>query len=382
MKYYIYADKFFFSDREEGPGYLTVENGVCGAFLIEKPDGDIKNYAGHYIAPGLVDTHVHGFAGHDVMDNSSEGLQEMAKGLVSCGVTSFLPTTLTASAELLNAVCQTVAKTPQPKDGAKIKGIFLEGPFFNPTYKGAQNPEYMIDPSVDVFQKWQDNADGLVRKIALAPEKEGAIPFIKHVTEQGVYVALGHTDATYEQAKQGVDAGATIFVHVYNGMRGLHHREPGVVGAALSLGNVYNELICDGHHVHPASAKVVMTSGGKDHTVLITDCMAAGGCAEGTYKLGEFDVNVKDGTARLAHNGSLAGSVLKLYESVKNVIHWGIATPYEAFRMASFNAAKSVGLETVCGDLNAGYAADFIVVDKQYDIYETYIDGQSVYAAK
>lgn len=382
MKYYIYADKFFFSDREEGPGYLTVENGVCGAFLIEKPDGDIKNYAGYYIAPGLVDTHVHGFAGHDVMDNSSEGLQEMAKGLVSCGVTSFLPTTLTASAELLNAVCQTVAKTPQPKDGAKIKGIFLEGPFFNPTYKGAQNPEYMIDPSVDVFQKWQDNADGLVRKIALAPEKEGAIPFIKHVTEQGVYVALGHTDATYEQAKQGVDAGATIFVHVYNGMRGLHHREPGVVGAALSLGNVYNELICDGHHVHPASAKVVMSSGGKDHTVLITDCMAAGGCAEGTYKLGEFDVNVKDGTARLAHNGSLAGSVLKLYESVKNVIHWGIATPYEAFRMASFNAAKSVGLEAVCGDLNAGYAADFIVVDKQYDIYETYIDGQSVYTAK
>lgn len=382
MKYYIYADKFFFSDREEGPGYLAVENGVFGEYVTEKPDAQIQDYAGYYVAPGLVDTHVHGFAGHDVMDNSSEGLQEMSRGLVSCGVTTFLPTTLTASAELLNEVCQTVANTPQPEDGAKIKGIFLEGPFFNPTYKGAQNPEYMIDPAVDVFETWQDNANGLVRKIALAPEKEGALAFIKHATEQGVHVALGHTDATYEQAKQAVEAGATIFVHVYNGMRGLHHREPGVVGAALSLGNVYNELICDGHHVHPASAKIVMTSGGKEHTVLITDCMAAGGCADGVYKLGEFDVDVKDGTARLAHNGSLAGSLLKLYESVKNVIAWGIASPFEAYRMASYNAAKSVGLENDCGDLKPGYAADFIVVDDRYDIHETYIDGKSVYKAE
>ncbi|MBF0780779.1 MULTISPECIES: N-acetylglucosamine-6-phosphate deacetylase [unclassified Granulicatella] len=378
MEKYIYADKFFFTTQEKGAGYLEIRpDGTFGQYTEQKPKAEIIDYSGYYIAPGLVDTHIHGYAGADVMDNDSQGLKIMSEALLSCGVTSFLPTTLTASTEQLDAVCQTVGQTQV--QGAKIKGIFLEGPFFNEKYKGAQNPNYMCDPSIDKLDKWQQLSNGLVNKIALAPERDGAIAFIEHAKKQDVYVAIAHTDATYEQAKAAVDAGASIFVHVYNGMRGLHHREPGVVGAALNCKGVHDELICDGHHVHPVSAKIVMDCNGRENAVLITDCMAAGGQAEGDYKLGELDVIVKDGTARLKDSGSLAGSILKLYQAVQNVIHWGIAEPFEAYRMASYNAAKSVGIEKECGALDEGYPADFIVVTRDYDIHATYLDGVKRY---
>lgn len=380
MKYYIYAKKFFFVDKEEQAGYLTVENGKFGAFLTEKPsDAEVIDYSEYYIAPGLVDTHIHGFGGHDVMDNDADGLLAMSEKLLSTGVTSFLATTLTASTELLDAVCHTVAMQKGKETGAKIQGIFLEGPFFNPIYKGAQNPNYMDNPSIEKLDKWIENSKGLVNKIAIAPELEGTIDFIKYAKSKDVYVAIAHTNATYEEAVSAVDAGANIFVHVYNGMRGLHHREPGVVGAALLCKNVHDELICDGHHVHPQSAKLVMDCNSRENTVLITDCMAAGGCCDGQYKLGEFDVVVADGTARLKDNGSLAGSILQLYQGVQNVIKWGIAQPYEAFRMASYNAAKSVGLENQCGTLCENYPADFIVVDSAYNLVHTYLDGVKKY---
>lgn len=381
MKYYIYANKFFFSDREEQCGYLEVIDGKFGEFLTEVSENShIVDYSNFYIAPGLVDTHIHGFGGHDVMDNDANGLMQMSEKLLSTGVTSFLPTTLTASTELLDAVCATVQSVQGKEQGAKIQGIFLEGPFFNPIYKGAQNPNYMTDPSIEKLNKWIKNSGGLVNKIAIAPEREGSIDFIKYAKSKNVYVAIAHTNATYDEAVAAVDAGANIFVHTYNGMRGLHHREPGVVGAALLCKNVHDELICDGHHVHPMSAKIVMECNTRENVVLITDCMAAGGCPEGDYKLGEFDVVVADGTARLKDGGSLAGSVLQLYQSVRNVIKWGIAKPYEAFRMASYNAAKSVGLENKCGSLSPNYPADFIVVDAEYDIVHTYVNGNKKYS--
>lgn len=381
MKYYIYADKFFFIDREEKAGYLAVENGCFGEYTKEVPENvEIIDYSGYYIAPGLVDTHIHGFGGHDVMDNDGEGLLKMSEKLLATGVTSFLPTTLTASTELLNAVCATIKSYQGKEKGAKIQGIFLEGPFFNPIYKGAQNPNYMTDPSVEKFDKWLENSGGLVNKIAIAPEREGSIDFIKHAKSKDVYVAIAHTNATYDEAVKAVEAGANIFVHTYNGMRGLHHREPGVVGAALLCKGVHDELICDGHHVHPMSAKIVMDCNTRENAVLVTDCMAAGGCCDGDYKLGEFDVVVSEGTARLKESGNLAGSILQLYQGVKNVIEWEIAQPYEAFRMASYNAAKSVGLENKCGSLSKNLPADFIVVNDNYDLVATYVDGSKKYS--
>lgn len=383
MKTFVYADQFFFVDEVRGPGYLEVTDGVFGAFQTERPEqATIIDHRGKFVAPGLVDTHIHGYKGHDVMDNDLAGLGVIAEGLLSCGVTSFLPTTLTASAELLSAVCRTIGEGAASLTGAKIRGIFLEGPFFSEVHKGAQNPKYMGDPDCQLLDEWHAQSQGLVNKIAIAPERDGTVPFVHHARQKGVYVALAHSDATYEQAKAAVDAGASIFVHTYNGMRGLHHREPGMVGAALTCREAYDELICDGHHVHPVSAQVVLDCHGRDKTVFITDCMRAGGLGDGPSTLGEFDVVVTDGAARLVHNGSLAGSVLELYQAVKNAVEWGIATPLEAIRMASYNAAESVGLEDVCGSLTTGHAADFIVLEADLTLHATYLDGVQRYVAK
>ena len=239
----------------------------------------------------------------------------------------------------------------------------------------------MGDPKSEILDEWQERAGGWVKKIAIAPEREGAVDFIKHAKTKDIYVALAHTDGTYEDCKNAVEAGANIFVHTYNGMRGLHHREPGVVGAALTLPNVFDELICDGHHVNPVSASIVMKCCGHDHVALITDCMRAGGMGECESMLGEFPVIVKDGTARLRDGGSLAGSILELIQGVQNVVKWGIATPHEAITMASLVPAKSVGIDDVCGRIDPGYAADFIVLDDELQLKATYLDGKPYFEA-
>lgn len=197
----------------------------------------------------------------------------------------------------------------------------------------------------------------------------------------GVAVALAHSDATYDQAKQAVEHGASIFVHTFNGMSGLHHRDPGKAGAAMNLSNVFAEIICDGHHVHPAAANILMNARGRKETVMVTDCMMAGGMSEGRYQLGEFPVEVKDGAARL-ESGSLAGSILQLIDAVRNVVEWGIATPEEAIYMASTVPAKSIGLDGECGKIATSYDADFIVLTPELELTATYLDGVCRYQAE
>ncbi|WP_311468421.1 N-acetylglucosamine-6-phosphate deacetylase [uncultured Abiotrophia sp.] len=382
MKYYVYAKQIVLDDQVIDKAYLTIEDGKFGPILMEEPqDAPIKDYSNSIVAPGLVDTHIHGYKSHDVMDNDFEGIKVISEGLLSCGVTSWLPTTLTSSAQLLNDVCETIGNHYQEVTGAKIRGIFLEGPFFTEKYKGAQNPKYMSDPSVEKLAKWHELSQGLVNKIAIAPERKGVKEFIEFAKSKGVYTALAHSDATYEEAAAAVEAGANIFVHIYNGMSGLHHRNPGMVGAALSLDKVFAEMICDGHHVHPAAARVVTRARGPKETVLITDCMRAGGMGEGQSRLGEFEVVVKDGTARLKDTGNLAGSILELKQGVKNVVDWGLVSPAEALRMASLTPAQSVGIESVCGRIAPGYEADFIVVSDQLELEATYLDGELRYQA-
>lgn len=375
-KTYIYADKFFFNSSTVGPGYLEIINGRFGDFYRDKPtwNHDIIDYRGYSIAPGLVDTHIHGFKNHDVMDNDANGLKVMSEALLSTGVTSFLPTTLTADHELLNEVAKTISQTKDEVTGAKIQGIFFEGPFFTEKYKGAQNPSYFTDPDLNTFYEWQVSAKGLINKIAIAPERNGAEDFTHELTKHGVIVSLGHSDATFQEAREVVNAGASIFVHAFNGMRGLSHREPGMVGAAMSLKNTYSEIICDGHHVHPSVIKLFVDTIGKENVILITDSMMAGGMPDGNYMLGEFPVTLKDGTARL-NEGSLAGSVLKLNDAVKNMVDWGIATPEEAIMMATYTPAKSIDIDHVCGQIKKGRSADFTVFDQQMNLKATYLDG-------
>lgn len=384
MKKYIYADKFFLKSSTKGPGYLAIEDGAFGDYMSELSDEErryeIIDYSGKWIAPGLVDTHIHGFMGHDVMDNDPEGLKIMSEALLSCGVTSFLPTTLTSSKERLLAVSKTISQVKDQVTGAKIQGIYFEGPFFTEEHKGAQNPAYFGDPNLDTFQEWQDASGGIIKKIALAPERPGAKKFIEGVTKKGVVVGLGHSSATLEEAKTAVDAGASVFIHAYNAMSGLSHREPGLVGAMLSLNHVYSELICDGHHVHPCTVDILIKKAGPDHVALITDCMNAGGLPEGDYFLGEFPVVVKGGVARL-QSGNLAASVLKLYEGMRNVVDWNIATPEQAVMMASYTPAVSCKIDHLCGSIQKERAADFIVLDENMNLCATYLDGVKKYQA-
>lgn len=305
-------------------------------------------------------------------------LNIISEGLLETGVTSFLPTTLTDSTEKLNAACKVVGDEYQDVKGAKVRGVFLEGPFFTQQYKGAQNPKYMTDPDIEKLKKWKELSNGLVNKIAIAPERDRVEDFIKKANTMGVYVALGHSDASYEEAVAAVDAGANIFVHVYNGMSGLHHRNPGMVGAAMNS-DAIGELICDGHHVNPVSANILMNVKGRENIALITDCMSAGGMEDGDYMLGEFPVVVENGTARLKESGNLAGSILKLKDAIKNIVEWEIADIFEAIQMASLIPAKSVGIDDVCGKLKVGYEADFIVLDQSLDLKATYIDGERVW---
>lgn len=368
--------------------YIVLEDRILENCYMEVEDGKIKSFSkkeveeyedlGEIIAPGLVDTHIHGYGGKDIMDCKKGYLDEISKGILECGVTSFLPTTLTDSTEKLNEACKVIGDEYKSVTGAKVRGIFLEGPFFTEKYKGAQNASYMSDPDIEKLKKWKELSNGLVNKIAIAPEREGAIDFIKEANAMGVRVALGHSDASFDEAVDAVDAGANIFVHVYNGMSGLHHRNPGMVGAAMSTDS-YGELICDGHHVNPNAANILMNAKGRDRIALITDCMSAGGMPEGDYKLGEFPVIVKDGTARLKDSGNLAGSILRLKEAVKNVVEWEIADVFEAIQMASLVPAKSLGIDDVCGKLHEGYDADFIVLDENLDLKATFLNGKRVF---
>ncbi|RLK62748.1 N-acetylglucosamine-6-phosphate deacetylase [Atopobacter sp. AH10] len=384
MTTYIKAKRFYYPGHVREAGYLEITaNGQFGEYTSELKDAEAKvvDYSDFSVAPGLVDTHIHGFMGYDVMDNDAEGLRVIAEGLPSCGVTSWLPTTLTADHDLLKEVCQTIKNFKGNAKSAKIRGIFFEGPYFCEEHKGAQNPKYMTDPNSDELDEWQEAAGGLLKKIAIAPERPGSVEFTRHAREKGIFIALGHSGATYEECLKAVDAGANIFVHVFNGMRGLHHREPGVVGAAMNCKETYGELICDGYHVQPGACECLMNAHGRDRIALITDCMRAGGLGDGKSTLGEFEVIVKDGAARLANSGSLAGSVLQLIHGVKNVVDWEIATPQEALHMATLSPAKSVKIDDVCGKIAAGYAADFIVLNDDLELQATYIDGEKVYQA-
>ncbi|MBY2476264.1 N-acetylglucosamine-6-phosphate deacetylase [Clostridioides difficile] len=376
MKNFIYADKFFMKYGIKEKGYLRIIDDKFGEFQQEKPDiaDSVIDFSGKYIAPGLVDTHIHGLLGVDIMDNTFEAINTISKGLLKYGVTSFLPTTLTDSIDNLNDCIENISNNYDKVEGAKIQGIYLEGPFFTEKYKGAQNEKYFRDPSIENLKLWQKKSKNLIRKIAIAPERKGSIEFTKYATKNNISVALGHSSATFEQVEQVVNSGAKVFVHTYNGMSPLNHREPGMVGAAMALKSTYAELICDGHHVNPIAAKIIMDIKSRNNIALITDCMRAGAMDDGKYTLGKFNVNVKNGVARLS-SGSLAGSVLTMDNAVRNIVDWNISTLEDAIKMATYIPALSCNIDNVCGSMCQGMNADFIVIDDNFNIHETYING-------
>ena len=372
--YYIKADRFLLKEEERQGGYLRVENGLFGDLVTEVPiEANVVDWRGHTIAPGLFDTHIHGVNGHDIMDGTAEAVDEISKAILPLGVTRFLPTTLTASNEDLDkAITAITDAVENGLSGAQSEGIFLEGPYFTEKYQGAQNPIYFKDPSVVEFKAWQDLAKGGIVKIAIAPERDNAMVFIREMGRD-VFVSIAHTDASYDCCKEAVDAGARKFIHLFNGMSGLHHREPGVVGAALSDSRAYAELICDGFHVHPDVAAMALSIKG-DKLVLITDCMRAGLMPDGDYMLGEYPVVMKDGVAR-AESGSLAGSTLKLIDGVFNLQAWSQEPLYKVWHRGSLSPAASVGKADRLGSIEKGKVADYVVLDDELSVKAVAVEG-------
>ena len=228
--YAIKADKFFLPAGPQLGGYLMVEDGVFGAWQADEPSCEIKDYTGSWIAPGMVDTHIHGFYNHSTTDNDPEGIDISSTELARRGTTSWLPTTFTDGVEQIKDACAAIAQADEGRGpdfcGARIQGIYLEGPFFTMKHVGAQNPAYLIDPSEEVFDQWQEAAGGRIVKSAMAAERDGAAAYAAALNAKGVVTSIGHSDATYDECIAAINAGASCFTHTYNGQRGLHHREP------------------------------------------------------------------------------------------------------------------------------------------------------------
>ena len=381
----IKSNKLVLPSGIDGFGYLLVEDGKFGQVSVDEPSGvRVVDRMGYWVAPGLVDTHIHGFMDHDVMDCEPEGVMAVSEGLAKCGTTSWLATTLTAGVDKTGEACASVceANRRQAEDpdfvGAKIQGIFLEGPFFTEEHKGAQNPRYLIDPKFDILEGWQKEAGGLIVKSAIAPEREGVAEYIAKATSAGVRCAIGHSSATYGESAAAVLAGAKIVVHTFNGMADMAHRDPGIVGCAMTSQGVYAELICDGLHVDPVVCETLVRAKGFEHVVLVTDCLSCGGLPDGDYFIGELPIELRDGAAFLKDGGNFAGSTLTLAKAVKNVADWGIVTAEQAIRMATEVPARSLGMGDRCGSILPGRAADLVVFDPELNVVETYVDGRVV----
>ncbi len=334
---------------------------------------EMMDAKGNIVAPGLVDIHIHGYLGEDASDGSAEGLKKMAAGIAKNGVTSWCPTTMTIAKDDLKKAFDAAREVKQERDlyGAKILGVHSEGPFINPSKKGAQPEEYILTPDADFIL---ENAD-IIKLYTMAPEMEGGIECVKKVYEDGrVLTSMGHTGASFEEAMAGIEAGVRHTTHLFNAMTALQHRNPGVVGAALSDDRVSCELIADTFHVNPGLYTLIAKAKG-DKFCLITDCMRAGGMEDGDYTLGGQHV-IKTGIKCLLEDGTIAGSVLKLNEAVKNLYEHTELPLEEAFACASLNPAKAIGEAERIGSLEVGKCADIMICDDDFQVVMTIIDGK------
>ena len=339
---------------------------------IKAEEYDVIDAKGNLVAPGLVDIHIHWYLGEDASDGNSEGLKKMAAGIAKNGVTSWCPTTMTMAKEVISKAFDTAREVKAEKEcyGAKILGINCEGPFINPSKKGAQPEEFILPPEGEFIV---DNAD-ILKLFTVAPEMDGALDCIKKVYEDGrVLASMGHTGASFDEANAGIEAGVRHTTHLFNAMTALQHRNPGVVGAALSDERVSCELIADTFHVNPGLYKLVAKAKG-DKLCLITDCMRAGGMEDGDYTLGGQHV-IKTGIQCLLEDGTIAGSVLKLNEAVRNLRDYTDLSLAEVFACASLNPAKAIGEDDKVGSLEVGKCADIIICDDDINVLTTIIDG-------
>ncbi|MBQ8508948.1 MAG: N-acetylglucosamine-6-phosphate deacetylase [Clostridia bacterium] len=360
-------------------GAMGVENG-----LICTPDGGAQTVdcGGAYIIPGLIDIHTHGRGGYESTEAGTEDFVKMAKSYAAAGTTSFLPTLMSVPLEMLEKSIDVTAEVKAMQDkapcGANILGIHLEGRYINEKRKGAHNPKYLAPLNADEMVGLMTRAASLERfHLICAPELEGGEAFVKRAVSMGATVTIGHSDATYDECVAAMDWGVTSFTHLYNAMSPMTHRAPGCVGAGLSS-DAYTELICDGCHVNPAVVRMTYRAKAKDKLVLVTDSAPAAGLPEGNYKMGGADIVIGNGAAFLP-DGTLTGSIISMFDGVKNLAKFAGISLAEALPAATSNPARLIGADGVVGSLEIGKNADFILLkEDQAAIDRVYVRGTLV----
>ncbi len=367
----------------EGRGVVSssfcVENGRFRlGKTADEPYGEI---GGCVVVPGFIDEHIHGAAGSDAMDGTEEALTAISDALAREGTVAFLATTMTQSKQnilnSMNAVRNYIKK--DRREGAQLLGVHLEGPFISPDYIGAQPLEYVVSPDIAAFDEYNAASGGNIRIVSMAPEREGAEAFVRHLASLGVRVSVGHSGAGYKDMVNAFAWGATGVTHTYNAQKGIHHREIGVAGSAMLIDGYTCELICDTIHVSVPAIKLVIKNKPHDKVILITDAMRAKQMPDGVSELGGQTVYVKNGEARLA-NGALAGSVLKMNVAIANLVKNGV--PFtDAVDFASANPAKNLGIFNERGSIAEGKAADFTVLDGNFNVVMTVRGGNVIYKA-
>lgn len=371
--------RIIYKDKIE-KGSVRIQEGQITAVNPEQiEDEEILDANGLYLSPGFIDIHIHGAAGFDTMDGSEEAVNSIAKEIAKHGTTSFLPTTMTVSIQEINQSMQVIKKLKEKgTGGAYVLGAHLEGPFVSPQAIGAQNPKYLMKPSIAAYDKMVAGCEDAVVSMTLAPEMEGAKELVEYVTMQGVVCSAGHTKATYSQIKEAIEWGISHATHLYNAMTPFTHREPGTVGAIFDS-ELTTETISDGIHIAYPALKIAYKQKTTDKVILVTDAMMACCMPDGKYSLGGQEVIVYEGAARL-ENGALAGSVLTLDQAVRNV-HQNCNLPlYEAVKMATYNPAKFCKIAHKKGLIAKGYDADLLLFDENIKIKKVFIKGNEIYS--
>ncbi|MFC0560729.1 N-acetylglucosamine-6-phosphate deacetylase [Halalkalibacter alkalisediminis] len=368
-------------------GYLKIENeeiieiGPMELCPFDKSIEVLSFSSEHSLLPGFIDLHIHGLHGADTMDGTMTSLKKMAKALPLEGTTSFLATTITQSNENIEAALSNVAayaSTNKEQPAADILGIHLEGPFISSVRAGAQPLSFIQEPDIAVFDKWHELSGELIKLVTLAPESKNGMALLQHLTKIGVVASIGHSDAVYSEVQHAIASGLRHVTHLYNGMRGFHHREPGVAGAALTHSELMVELIADGLHVHPAIVRSTYKTKSAKEIILITDAMRAKGLEDGNYDLGGQQVHVSEGKAVL-EDGTLAGSILTMNDAIKNMIAYTGCTLRDVIIMAAENPAKQIGVWSRKGSIALGKDADITILDEHLNVVMTICKGKIAY---
>ncbi len=358
------------------PLHVKLENGVISEIGDSLFGDDTADMTGKIILPGFIDTHMHGARGHKLSDPNPD-LMEISRYEATQGVTALAISTVCSAFDHVLHQIDIAADAAKNVPGAKIAAIHAEGPFINIKKKGAMDERFIITPDTKKLDLMIEHGKGLLRLISLAPEAEGALSLIRYAVDRGLTVSMGHTDATYDEATTAIEAGASQATHTFNAMRALSHREPGVLGAALTHPNVCCEMICDHVHLHPGTIKLIYAAKGADRINIISDSEHGAGY-DGTEIVVDGEVRyIRDGVMRLA-DGTIAGSASSMLFGIQNLIKDGI--PLEDIsKMASLNPAKTLKLDHLMGSISVGKSADLVVLNEDYTVFATYVDGNCVY---